>query len=90
MKSLLPTFVLSTALLGTSLLAGCAPSATPAPTAPAQMANPASVYCEKQGYRLEIRTAGDGSQTGYCIFKDGTECEEWAYYRGECKPGQKK
>jgi putative hemolysin len=48
--------------------------------------NPALVYCEQQGYTNEIRTASDGSQSGVCIFPDGSECEEWAYYRGECKP----
>lgn len=52
----------------------------------ADMANPASVYCEEQGYRSEIRTADDGSQTGYCIFPDGSECDEWMFYRGECGP----
>jgi len=49
-----------------------------------QIANPASVYCEEKGNKLEIRTNPDGTQTGYCIFEDGTECEEWAYFRGEC------
>ena len=48
--------------------------------------NPASVYCEQQGYTVEIRTASDGSQSGFCTFPDGSECEEWAFYRGECKP----
>ena len=52
----------------------------------ADMPNPASVYCEEQGYRSEIRTASDGSQTGYCIFPDGSECDEWAFYRRECDP----
>jgi putative hemolysin len=52
----------------------------------ANMPNPASVYCEEQGYRVEIRAAADGSQSGYCIFPDGSECEEWAYFRGECGP----
>jgi putative hemolysin len=46
--------------------------------------NPASVYCEQQGNRLEIRTAVDGSQSGICILTDEAECDEWAYYRGEC------
>ncbi len=50
----------------------------------AQLANPASVYCIEQGGRLEIRTATDGSQSGYCIFEDNSECEEWAYYNKEC------
>ena len=50
------------------------------------MANPASAYCEQEGYEVEIRTAEDGSQAGYCIFPDGSECDEWEYYRGECGP----
>jgi len=49
--------------------------------------NPASVYCRDNGYMFEIRTAADGGQYGVCIFLDGSECEEWAYYRGECSPG---
>jgi hypothetical protein len=48
--------------------------------------NPASAYCEQQGYKSEIRTATDGSQSGVCIFPDGSECDEWAYFRGECGP----
>jgi hypothetical protein len=50
--------------------------------------NPASVYCEQRGNRVEIRTAPDGSQTGYCIFPDGSECDEWAFFRGECAAPQ--
>lgn len=50
------------------------------------MPNPASVFCEQQGDSVEIRTAEDGSQTGWCIFPDGSECDEWAFYRGECQP----
>ncbi len=52
----------------------------------ASMPNPSSVYCTQQGYNLELRTAGDGSQAGVCIFPDSSECDEWAYFRGECKP----
>ncbi len=50
------------------------------------MPNPASVYCKEQGNKLEIRTAADGRQSGVCIFPDGSSCDEWAYYRGECGP----
>ncbi len=67
-----------------SLLTACASQPTGTPLA--DMPNPASVYCEAQGNRLEIRTAADGSQSGACIFPDGSECDEWAYYRGECGP----
>jgi len=79
-------------LLGAMILAACggkADTTQESPLAPG-IANPASQYCEEQGYTIEIRTAADGSQTGYCIFDDGTECEEWAFQRGECKPGTPK
>jgi putative hemolysin len=50
----------------------------------ANMANPASVFCVNQGYKIEIRSDSQGNQTGYCIFGDGKECEEWKFYRREC------
>lgn len=62
------------------------PPATVTPEGRIGLANPASVYCEEQGHRLEMRTGAEG-QYGVCIFADGSECEEWAYYRGECGPG---
>jgi putative hemolysin len=49
-----------------------------------QIANPASVYCEENEGTLEIRTAEDGSQEGFCLFEDGSECEEWTFFRGDC------
>jgi len=70
-------------------LVGCAAPPTPAaPAAELDMPNPASVYCEEQGGKIEIRTQDDGGQYGVCIFPDGSECEEWAFFRGECKPGE--
>jgi putative hemolysin len=66
---------------------GSAPTPTPAAESPQTLPNPASQFCIDQGYQLEIRTAADGSQAGYCLFPDGTECDEWAFYRGECGPG---
>ena len=57
-------------------------SDTPQPNMP----NPASVYCEQEGNKLEIRTAADGSQNGICVFPDGSSCDEWAYFRGDCGP----
>ncbi|MGP3695780.1 putative hemolysin [Rhodobacter sp. NSM] len=44
------------------------------------MANPASVYCGRQGGRLEIRTEGTG-RSGYCHLPDGRTLEEWELYR---------
>jgi uncharacterized protein len=72
-------------------LSACGGEPSPVPTAdtfesPVELANPASKYCVDQGGRLEIRDEAAG-QAGYCIFEDGSECEEWAFYRGECEPG---
>jgi H+/Na+-translocating ferredoxin:NAD+ oxidoreductase subunit G len=47
------------------------------------LANPASVYCEEQGGKLEIRDTESGF-VGYCVFDHG-ECEEWAFYNEECE-----
>ena len=49
---------------------GCTPLAATTGTA-----NPASVYCAAMGYA----TAGED-----CAFPDGTHCEQWSFYRGEC------
>jgi putative hemolysin len=70
-------------ILSAAIVSGCQ-TATAEPTV--GLANPASVYCEEQGYTLEMRTDADGGQYGVCIFPDGSECEEWAFYRGECRP----
>lgn len=48
--------------------------------------NPASVFCEEQGGVLEIRTDNTGGQYGVCKFANGTECDEWEFFRGECQP----
>jgi len=63
------------------------PSATGIP--PANVPNPASVYCVQNGNKHEIHTAANGSQSGVCVFSDGSTCDEWAYYKGECSPSMK-
>jgi eight-cysteine-cluster-containing protein len=50
--------------------------------------NPASEYCLEHNGSIAMRTDDKGNQYGVCIFNDMTECEEWTYYRGECKPGK--
>lgn len=59
-----------------ALLACVAPQEAPAPG----MANPASVYCVKQGGTLEMRAEAGGT-VGYCRLLDDTVIEEWAYFR---------
>ncbi len=55
--------------------------------APTAIANPASTYCKQQGGSIEIREFTDG-QKGFCVFEDGSECEEWKFFRRECSMGK--
>ena len=81
------TIILMALTACTSVQAQTTPEIPATDTPQANMPNPASVYCEQNGNKLEIFTALDGSQSGVCIFPDGSTCDEWAYYRGECRPG---
>lgn len=86
-------------VLSTIVMSGCAGAANdqPAEISPEEiivsdeigLANPASVFCGEQGYTLEMRTDANGTQ-GVCIFPDGSECEEWAFFRGECAPASER
>ena len=51
-----------------------------------QLANPAAEKCKADGLNSEARTNEAGAYS-VCIFDDGSECDEWAYFRGECKKG---
>jgi putative hemolysin len=50
------------------------------------LANPASVYCGQVGGKTEIKKDAAGNEYGMCTFPNGSTCDEWALYRGECKP----
>jgi putative hemolysin len=52
----------------------------------AGIANPASENCIAKGGELEMQNSPKG-QFGVCIFDDGSRCEEWRLFRGECQPG---
>lgn len=73
-KTFMGIFILIVAFVSTACIKESPPS---------QIANPASKFCTDNGGVLDIRTAGDGSQTGYCKIA-GKECEEWSLFRGEC------
>jgi putative hemolysin len=51
------------------------------------LANPASVYCVNHGGTLLMKT-GPAGQYGMCTFSNGSQCEEWQYFRGQCNPTQ--
>lgn len=66
-------------------LTGCADPATI--EGGSGIPNPASEHCVDEGGRLDIREDAGGGEYGVCMFDDGSECEEWAFHRGECRPG---
>jgi putative hemolysin len=53
----------------------------------AGLANPAAVKCIEDGGSLE-RYFTKGGEAGLCIFADKSVCNQWAYFREECSPGQ--
>ncbi len=76
-------------IVGVALLVGCgggnATTNTPTtPTTPITtlpgIANPASVYCESRGGKVDIVTTQNGQQ-GICRLSDGTSQDEWDFYR---------
>jgi putative hemolysin len=80
--------VLLSLLLAVSLLAAACvpiPPATPSPAV--GLPNPASVFCAENGGEVDLRTDATGAAAGVCVFPDGSECDEWAYFRDECAPG---
>jgi len=85
-----PNVILAALLAFCLFFAGCAAEAQKPgeKNNTTQLANPASAFCVEKGHSLEIRN-GPAGQTGFCIFKNGNECEEWAYFRGECTENKK-
>jgi putative hemolysin len=84
MKRIFTFTIIMIALTACTALQVQTPEPTATDTPQVNMPNPASVHCEQNGNKLEIQTASDGSQSGVCVFPDGSTCDEWAYYRGEC------
>jgi putative hemolysin len=84
MKRFFPFTIILLALAACTVPQVQKPEPAATSTLEVNMPNPASVYCEQHGNKLEIITAADGSQSGVCVFPNGSTCDEWAYFRGEC------
>jgi len=54
-----------------------------------QLANPAAVYCLDQGGTSNSLEFEKGTKS-FCSFGDGSECEEWDFYRKDCQEGDLK
>ena len=70
---------------GVLTLSGCGNKPDPIenPDENAEIANPASVYCEENGWTLQLEEGA-----WLCMFADGSYCEEWAFMNGECQQGE--
>jgi putative hemolysin len=86
---MMPKFLILPVLLAVVLASsGCV--RTPPSNNPSNqtaMANPASVKCVNDGGQDKLVYGPDG-QYGLCLFPDGSVCEEWAYFRGNCSKGE--
>jgi putative hemolysin len=89
-KRLIQSITLSLAVIFLGACSALTKQNMPVPTQPqlsAEIANPASVNCIRQGGTLSIRKHGSGGEYGVCVFEGGKQCEEWAMFRGECPAG---
>ncbi len=70
---------------GVLTLAGCGKNqpVVENPDETAEIANPAAVYCEENGWTLQLEEGA-----WLCMFTDGSYCEEWAFMNGECQQGE--
>ena len=48
------------------------------------MRNPAAVFCKQMGYEYKIVDTPEG-QIGKCILPDGSEVDEWEFFKGNVK-----
>ena len=63
------------------ILCGCTPSLVEQENKKGvELANPASTFCIEKGGELKIHDE-EGGQVGYCHLKDGSEIEEWKFFR---------
>jgi putative hemolysin len=72
-------FRLVSACAGSLMLSACA-SSTQTATKPVGQANLASTFCQRMGGQTIVHESGRGAY-GTCLMKDGSESEEWAFYR---------
>lgn len=69
---------IGTLLLATTAITACTHNPTPKNIG---MPNPASQYCLEQGGKLNIVKDDQGGEIGMCTLPDGSEIEEWKFFR---------
>ena len=81
-------------LIASLFLCGCWPFVSVPPTDlptdqrdQVELGNPAAIKCADDGGTIETYKEEEG-EWGLCVFEDGSICDQWQYYRGECKKGE--
>ena len=69
-----------------AILGGCASATDSQKTHQVGMANPASVYCQQIGGKLNIENTPAG-QVGMCAMPDGSKVEEWDLFKAASQCG---
>ncbi len=74
---------------GLLLLLSCSQEANTTvtePPVPITLANPASTKCIADGLQLIEQPTANGMGSKFACFnpKNKKQCEQWAYFRGEC------
>lgn len=77
---------LAAVLAGTGLITGCAAPPSAGVAAPVGLANPATLACQRAGGSVVNQRMADGAERGLCRFDSGQVCDQWAFFRGECRP----
>ena len=76
--------VIATMIAATTLTACAMNDRQETSTSSVGMANPASVYCQQLGGKLDMVESESGT-SGYCTLPSGERIEEWALYRRDHK-----
>ncbi|QIW15290.1 hemolysin [Pasteurellaceae bacterium RH1A] len=69
---------LTAAALSSLTLAACSNQENSAPIV--GMANPASVFCQQQGGKSEVKKDAQGNEYALCHLPDGRVVEEWEFF----------
>jgi putative hemolysin len=72
-------------LLALAVFPACESTASDDPV-PGNIPSPVGNYCAHSALRVETRQTSMGHES-VCIFSDGSECEEMAFFLRECASG---
>lgn len=67
-----------------TLLSGCTTTGV-GPSAVVVLENPATIFCEEQGGKIEKREDHQRNEAGFCVMPDGRECDAVNFFHNKCE-----